>query len=224
METRTVGDPTTPTLLVVFGYGNRLDNPDETWFLDQLSTDYHVHAVALPTTVADFEAEYVGPLQRVHDRVAPTAIVGHSLGGLVAAHLRTDAARVYLSPWWGLPAAKVTRLERWLVPRLPISWPILPTKTRREELGAALSDAGWAAVPKRVAPTTITAIEAGMQTRPPIDADAVVFTTLADTIVSHAAIADAVTSDQIELYDGGHQLFSTADRDAHLDRVAAALP
>lgn len=211
-------------LLFVMGWSNRLEGENERWFIDQLTDeDHRVHAIQLPTDVADFEREYLRPVQRYCDAHEPSAVVGHSLGGLVAAHLETNVSHVYLAPWWGIYGLKLLGWQSTVVPRLPIRARIIPTNASREEIGARITDEQWAALPKRVSPVFITEIHRAQQALPPIDDDAVVFCSLRDTIVSVNAIGEAVSSDQVRLYDGGHELFSSAARRTAAQEVLAAL-
>lgn len=125
---------------------------------------------------------------------------------------------------WGIYEGKVASWEKWLVPRLPIRARILPIKTRRDEVGTHLSDDEWDQLPKRISPVFITEVHRARQARPPISTDAVVFVSLADTIISLQAIGTAVSSDQVRLYDGGHQLFSAKDRNETIEEVLEVLP
>jgi hypothetical protein len=225
MDGRTFNESGSPTLLFVMGFGNRFDGATVGWIIDRLTdAGYRVHAVQLPTDISNFEREYRRPVQRVHDEHEPAGVLSHSLGGLVTAFLETSAREVYLSPWWGIYEAKVSAWERWLIPRLRIQARILPIKTRRDELGDHLSDHEWEHLPKRISPVFITEIYRAQQARPSISDGAVVFVSLADTIVSLHAIGTAVSSDQIRLYDGKHQLFSAYGRHEAVDEVVAVLP
>jgi hypothetical protein len=118
---------------------------------------------------------------------------------------------------------KVADWERWLVPKLPITWPILPIRTARDEMGARLSDADWERIPKRLSPVSISEIYRAQQALPDIEDDAVVFVSLEDTIIGLEAVGAAVSTNQIRLYDGAHQLFSVRDRDVAMDTVIAEL-
>ena len=225
MDSRTFNESGSPTLLFVMGLGNQFDDASVGWFVDQLTgAGYRVHTLQLPTDITDFEREYRRPVQRVHDEHDPAGVVSHSLGGLVTAFLDTTARNVYLSPWWGIYEGKVSPWARWIVPRLPLQTRVLPTKTHRDELGEHLSDDEWEQLPKRISPVFITEIYNAQQARPSISADAVVFVSLADTIISLKTVGAAVCSDQIRLYDGGHQLFAATDRQEVVDEVLAELP
>lgn len=225
MESRTFNESGSPTLLFVMGFGNRLEGATESWFIDRLTADgYRVHVIQLTTDIADFQQEYIVPVQQIHDDQDPVAVLGHSLGGLVMAYLETAARTVYLSPWWGMYESKVSAWEEWLVPQLPIRARILPIKTRRDELGDYLSDAEWEQLPKRLSPVFITEVYYAQQVRPPIDEDATVFASLEDTIISLRAVGTAVAADQIRLYEGGHQLFAARGREEAIDEVLAVLP
>lgn len=224
MISRSFNESGEPTLLLVMGLGNRLEGQNERWMIDRLTdAGYRVHAIQLPTEIADFEREYRMPVQRSHDEHDPAVVVSHSLGGLVAAFLETPARQVYLSPWWQIYEAKVSAWERWLVPRLPVRARILPVKTRRDEIGEYLTDEAWERLPKRISPVFIAEIYRAQRRRPPIGEDAVVFVSPEDTIVSLRAIGAAVSSDRIRLFDGKHQLFSATGRKEASDKVLAVL-
>lgn len=225
MESGTVNEGGSPGVLFVMGFGNRLDGADERWFLDRLAAaGYRVHAVELPTNGTDFDADYRDPVQRYHDEHEPAAVLGHSLGGLVAAHLETDAEAVYLAPWWGLYGEKFLTWERWLIPRLPTAARLIPIRTEREEIGSLLTEDEWSRLPKRISPAFVTAVYRAQQRRPPVDGSAVVFVSLRDTIVGLEAVGSAVDRDRVRLYDGAHQLFSSTGRERATERVVGALP
>lgn len=225
MDSRTFNESGSPTLLFVMGFGNRLGDASVDWIIDRLTgAGYRVHALQLPTDVTDFDREYRRPVKRAHDEHDPAGVVSHSLGGLVAAFLESNATQVYLSPWWGIPESKVSAWEQWLVPRLPVRARVLPNKTHRDEVGEHLSDEEWEQLPDRLSPVYITEIYRAQRARPPIDSDAVVFVSLADTIVSLEAIGRAVCASQIRLYDGGHQLFAAKGRQEAMENVLAELP
>lgn len=224
MKAQTLNETGDSTLLFVMGLGNRLDGTNEKWMIDRLAdAGYRVHAVQLSTDITNFTHEYLIPLQRIHDEQGPSMILSHSLGGLVTVFLDTPARKVYLSPWWGIYEEKVAGWEEWLVPRLPIEARILPSKTRRDEIGPHLPDEDWDRLPKRLSPVFVTEIHRAQQNLPSVDEHATVFASLEDTIISLTAIGKAVSSDQIRLYDGEHQIFSARDRYEIVDEILGEL-
>jgi hypothetical protein len=224
VEHRTFNERGDRDLLFVMGFGDRIDGENERWFVDRLAdAGYRVHAIQLPARATDFDRAYRRPVQRYHDDNHPVAVVSHSLGGLVAAHLTTDARRVYLAPWWGIYGRKFLTWEAWLVPRLPITTPILSIRTEPGDIGALVTDEQWERLPKRISPVFVAEIDRAQQARPPIDDRSEVFVSLRDTVVSLAAVGEAVPRDRIHLYEGGHQLYSSTGRREATAEVLAAL-
>jgi len=56
-----------------------------------------------------------------------------------------------------------------------------------------------------------------------VEDDAVVFVSLTDRVVSSRSIGARVNADNVVLYEGGHELFSSTSRERHLDTVLAAM-
>lgn len=229
IETHTVGPPTGEALLVVFGLGNRLEGANERWFLRRLSrSGYRVTGVELPTRATDFGRDLLEPVDDVHDAVSPSAVVGHSLGGLVLAHLETDAARYYTSPWWGIPPAQQRGLLAWLIRRCPIRLPVVPVSIPHTAVGGQMRLPAAMSLPRRLAPAFLVAVDRAQQDRPPIPNTATVFYCPEDDIVDVDRIEEAVDQEQLETFHGGHEIFSIAGRrravDHLRDSIAADVP
>ncbi|MEF8807958.1 alpha/beta fold hydrolase [Natronomonas sp.] len=145
-------------LLFVMGWGNRVDGTNERWFATQLANEgYRVTLVELPTNPRDFEAEYLDPVADLWRELGEPLVVGHSTGGLVAAHLRPERA-VYVSPWWAFHGEKHReRILRW-GSKLPLSRPFVPIDFDREEIGPRVTDRGWSRIPDYVSPVFIREI------------------------------------------------------------------
>lgn len=210
--------------MVVFGLGNRVRGTNEEWFCRRIARrGYRVTGVQLPTNADGFTEDLLTPVQEVHDDIDPVGVLGHSLGGLVLAHLETMAGRVYCSPWWGFRQDQTSWFRATVIRHLPIRWRIIPVSIDPDAVGARMRSAAAEAMPSRLSPTFLAAVDRGQETRPQIAEDAEVFVCLADEIVGVRVIGEAVSADQIHPFDGGHEVFSVASRDQAVDRVGAAL-
>ncbi len=212
-------------LLFLMGWGNKLDGDNERWFVDRLvEAGYRVHAGQLPTNISDFEAEYLDPTREYRDgnalQLAP--VLSHSTGGLVAAYLQPKAA-VYMSPWWGFYGGKLRETQLAVVAALPTEKPLLPIDFDRHEIGSLVTESQWQALPARVSPTFIREIRGAQASMPEISPDARVFCSLEDTVVGLQEIGSEVDPAQITLFDGQHELFSSAGREDNTEAVVAAL-
>lgn len=77
------------------GWGNRIDGDSERWFVDRLvHAGYRVHALEFPTDITSFESECLEPARedRLENALQLAPIVSHSIGGLVSAYLKPEAA------------------------------------------------------------------------------------------------------------------------------------
>lgn len=220
--TATFGSRDDPALLLIYGLGNRVQGQNERWFARRLAMGgYRVTAVELPTDGSDFDATFRDPVQSICDEIGPEVVVGHSLGGLVMAHLDIDTVQIYCSPWWGFHPSHVTRLRRWLIHRFPIGVPIVPAQIDPALRGARLTVEAARAQPDRLTPAFLAAVDQAQQERPPIDDAAVVFVSLSDQVIGIRAIGEAVSADQVEVYQGGHEVFSSAGREGIVERILA---
>lgn len=221
MRTNTIGDG--EELLFVMGWGNRVDGTNERWFATQMANEgYRVTLVELPTNPRDFEVEYFEPIADLWYDLDEPLVVGHSTGGLVAAHLQADQA-VYVSPWWAFHGEKHReRILRW-GSKLPLTRPFVPIDFDRAEIGPRVTDRGWDRIPNRVSPVFIGEIRDAQASLPEISDRARVCCSLRDTVVGLQGIGDRVASEQVHLYDGRHEPFAAEDREAATDVVLAAI-
>lgn len=212
-------------VLFVMGWGNKLDGDNEQWFFDRLvAAGYQVHAAQIPTNITDFETEYLEPVREYRDanalQLAP--VLSQSTGGLISAHLEPNAA-VYMSPWWQFYAPKLRATQLALASKVPTDRALIPLDFDRHELGSLVTEAQWEALPKRVSPTFIREVRAGQASMPTVNRDARVFCSLEDTVVGLEGIGRAVDPEQVTLYDGKHELFSSRGREETTDEVVDAL-
>ena len=210
-------------LVFVLGWGNRIDHENVQWLIDELTGEFRVTVFELPDTINNFVEEYVLPIERYVETLDSFRLLGHSTGGLIGPYLDDAETRTYLSPWWGY-AENHQGPALTLVRKLPISVPIVPTEvTERDAIGELATDRQLSEGAGRAAPSFLREIRYAQRALPPISDDAVVFCTLSDRLVSTRAIGDRVPSDRIRLYDGGHELFSSPDRDRRIDTLLAAV-
>ena len=219
MEFDRFGDDEDPPLLFVLGWGNRTHHEPVRWLIDHLSEEFRVHTATLPVHVTDVQAEWVRPVERYAADLDSPALLGHSAGGLTAAHADVDArTRTYLSPWWGYPpATRGPHVD--LIARVPLDAKLLPSGINATALGAHATERQVEETPSRVSPRFLQATRAAHESVPEVDEDAVVFCSLSDRVVSLRAIGDNVSSERLVVYDGGHELFSSRSREAHLDTL-----
>lgn len=222
MQFDVFGDDGGTDLLFPLGWGNRPDHRNVAWLLDRLvDAGYRVHTVTFPTTVADFDREYLRPVARYAAENPPARLLSHSTGGLVAAHLDLDVPCVYLSPWWGI-AGGADGL-RGLLFRLPTDRAVLPVPIDDDALGDLATERQRRETPNRIAPAFLRTIRDAQARLPPLRDDSVVFCTLADRVVSVRAIGERTPAARVRLYDGGHEFFSSSGRDAVAGRAVDAL-
>lgn len=206
-------------LLWVMGFGNRADSRHERWFVDRLvGAGHRVHAAELPTNGTDFEADYLDPVRSYRADLGDHALVSHSMGGLVTAHLRPDQPVVYLSPWWGSDLPAPLRPLLWL----PTTLRILPSGIDPEGLGG-LATAEDVTAPSRVSPGWLSTMLEAQSALPAIGEEDVVFYSPSDPVVSVDAIREHAAEHQRRPYEGGHELFASANRERHVERVLAEL-
>jgi hypothetical protein len=210
------------TLLFVLGFGNEPSHEHVRWLIDQLATDYTVHVGVLPIDMTDFEADYRRPVERYAARLDVDAVLSHSTGGLVTAHLPLDARRVYLSPWWGFYMEGLAPLLFPVVRRLPTGFRFLPRRTGPDS-GEDLKSGDTGIVPPWVSPAFIREIYSAQQALPEFRPGSTVFCSLTVSVVSVRAIGARAPADRIRLYDGGHEFFSSSGREDVLRDVRAAL-
>lgn len=221
METDCIGDG--EDMLFIMGWGNRVDGTNERWFATRLADEgYAVTLVELPTNPTDFERDYLAPVEAVADGLEDPTVVSHSTGGLVSAHVEPERP-LYVSPWWAFSGEKHRETLLEWGSKLPLSKPFVPIDFDREEVGSRVTDRGWARLPKYVSPAFIREIRDAQASMPPISERAHVCCSLRDTVVGLHGIGERVPADRIHLYDGGHEPFSAADREAAVSVVTSAL-
>ncbi|WP_435194062.1 alpha/beta fold hydrolase [Natronomonas sp. EA1] len=225
MEFHQFGADTDPDLLFVLGWGNQPTHAPVRWLIDRLAeAGWHVHTATIPVHITDVQREWVRPVERYADDLGRVPVLAHSAGGLTVAHADIDAETVtYLSPFWGFAPTSGGPLIS-LLARLPTDRRIIPRGGGdTDSLGEYGTEQQLADGADRISPAFLSTTARAHRTLPPIREDAVGFCSLTDDIVSTRAIGEHLPSDRIVLYDGGHELFSSGSREAHLDTLFAAI-
>jgi len=220
----TTGPADGSDLIFLLGWGNRVTHENVQWLVEQFADEgYRVHTFELPTTITDFEREYVRPVARYTADLDSFRLICHSTGGLIGPFIDGAESRTYLSPWWGIHARQEGVLFE-LVRRLPISRPVVPTGTATSKMiGSLATETQLQAVPDRASPAFLREIVDAQNRCPTIDGSAVVFCSLRDEIVSVRAIGEAMPAERTVLYDGGHELFSSRCRGDVLPTLLATI-
>ena len=224
MRHRIFGEDSDTDLVFVMGWGNRWTHENVSWLIGKLTdAGYRVHAFELPTNIEDFKADWLEPIAEYVVDLESYQLLGHSAGALIAQALDGADNHVYLSPWWGYSEAYPDPLLD-VVSKLPTTFPCLPIgEMDRAALGEKATDHQIATTPRWVSPAFVSETRRAQAELLTIDHDAVVFCSLRDPIVSLAPIGERVPAEHVVLYNGGHELFSSASRDHHIDTLLAAL-
>ncbi|MDS0292705.1 alpha/beta fold hydrolase [Halogeometricum luteum] len=216
-----------PELLFVLGWGNEPEHDPVSWLIDRLTEEYRVHAVTLPTNGWDFEDQYLAPVRAYYEDRAFDAVLSHSTGGLVAAHLAAVVdvpPQVFLSPWWGTdPAAGVESVIFPYFLRLPTARRLFEPDRDRTDIGALKPEGEFEAGPSGISPAFLRTIVDAQARLPPFDPADAVFCTLSDRVVSVRAVGDRTPAANLRPYDGGHEFFASPGREAVVEDVLAAL-
>ncbi|ELY52571.1 alpha/beta fold hydrolase [Natronolimnohabitans innermongolicus] len=212
-------------LVFVMGWANRWTHENVSWLIGQLTdAGYRVHAFELPTNIEDFKADWLEPIaEYVVEFDEEYQLLAHSAGALVAQALDGADNHVYLSPFWGYGEAFIDPVLE-AVSKLPTTFPCVPVREiDREALGSKATDHQLATTPDWVSPAFVRETRRGQEELLTIDHDAVIFCSLRDPLVSMRAIGRRVPAEHVVLYDGGHELFSSASRERHVETLLATL-
>ncbi|WP_082230561.1 alpha/beta fold hydrolase [Haloprofundus marisrubri] len=214
-------------LLFVLGWGNEPEHEHVSWLLDRLGERYRVHAVTIPTNGWEFDDQYLAPVRNYWEDHEFDAVLSHSTGGLVTAHLAAVVVlppQVFLSPWWGM--APNEGVESLLLPyflSLPTSRRLLEPERDTAHIGDLKSADEYEGEPAALSPAFLSTIVDAQTRLPGFDDRDVVFVSLSDRIVSVRAIGDRTPAANLRPYDGGHEFFASSGRETVVEDVLAAL-
>jgi len=223
MQPRVTNEDGDDDLVLVLGWGNRHEHENVDWLVGQFAdAGYRVHALQIPVFPGDYDADYVEPVRSYVADLDEFRLAGHSTGGLIAAYLDGAETTTYLSPWWDFPPESKGPLFS-LVAKLGFDAKLIPSGVDdRRAIGELTTDRQLRDIPEKVSPRFVREASYGHRNRPAIDDDAVVFCSLRDQVVSVRAIGETADADQVRVYEGGHELFSSRRRDEYVGGVLAA--
>lgn len=225
MRREAFGTDNDDRLVLVLGWGNRIEYENVQWLVDHVvGAGYRVDAFQIPPHVSDYESEWVDPVREFVADLDSYRSLSHSTGGLISRYLDPDPieTRVYLSPWWGLhetfqnPISQAIRL-------VPISTPVIPVTFDKSYLGDLTRDEQVEGTPDRMAPTLLREARRAQRNMPPFDERDVVFYTRSDRVVGVDAIEAQAPADNRVVYEGGHELFCSTTREDHIDTLLDAV-
>ncbi len=224
MRTRIVNEDGDVNLVFVLGWGNRWTHENVRWLLEHLEdAGYRIHVFELPTRLEDFKADWLEPIAEYVIDLEEYQLLAHSAGALVAQALDGADNHVYLSPWWGYPDRYPDQLLN-LLGEIPTTLPCIPARGfDRAALGEHATDHQLATLPQWLSPAFVRETRRAQADHLLIDHDAVVFCSLADSVINLRAIGRRVPAEHIVPYDGGHELFSSNARDQYIDLLLAVL-
>ena len=231
MEHRVVNEDRDRDVVFILGWGTRLDNANVRRMFRTLGdAGYRVHAFQIPTDIEDFARDYVDPIKEAIGGLERFVLMSHSTGGLIAPYLRTGMPCIFISPWWGIYGFKLRSGQIALAKRLRLRARIIPIDFGKEELGDMVTEEDWAGLPKKVSLRFVAEIAKAQENMPPPGERDIVFCSLQDTVVGLDAIGRLMPADRVRLYNGGHEPFSSSDREntvraiiGELDRLYGTL-
>jgi len=211
-------------LVFVMSWGNRWTHENVSWLIGTLTeADYRVHAFELPTNIEDFKADWLEPIAEYVLDLEEYQLLAHGAGALIAQALDGADNHVYLSPWWGYGDRYPEPLLE-AVSRVPVEFPFLPVGEIDEAIvGRRATSHQLATMPRWVSPAFVRETRHAQQELLTIDHDAVIFCSLRDQLIDHHPIGERVPAEHVVLYDGGHELFSSATRERYVDLLLESL-
>ncbi|WP_254863824.1 alpha/beta fold hydrolase [Halovivax gelatinilyticus] len=224
MRHRVFNEAGSDDLVFLMGFGNRYTHENASWFIGTLANaGYRVHAFEFPVDVTDFRADWVEPVAEYVRDLDDYQLLAHSAGCLIGQALDGADNHVYLAPFWGYgPLWNETVLE--LVGAIPTDFPFLPVRgLDRDALGVQATDHQLATMARWVSPAFVRETLAAQESILEIDHDAVAFCSLTDPVIDLAVVGENVPAEHVVLYDGGHELFSSPERDQYVETVISAL-
>jgi hypothetical protein len=222
MKSIIYGENNHKDLFFLPGWGNRIDDTNLLWLFDLLVNDgFKVHVFEFPRRLKDFNREYLEPVRTYQAGLGQHVLLSHSMGGLVAAYCSAQSKTVYLSPWWGVFGNKLRGTMLSLACNLRFNLPVLPIDFTKDEVGDLATGVYWDSIPKKISPSFIREIVKAQKAMPALSQNHVVFCSLKNTIGDLKAIGEKTNN--IILYNGFHELFSSSTRERYRDELLNAL-
>jgi hypothetical protein len=195
------------------GYGNDFDNPGVRWLIDRIKRmELDCDLVRIPTRFDSFREDIIDRCQRIADSTEDFTLIAHSFGGLAGAYIDGARKRIFLSPYWGIPARRrnpvTERIVRWMGGS---KIPLIPRGFGKDDLGDLARKGDIDPVPRFLTFRAVNQILELCQDLPPPLGGDIAYISEDDRIIDLGAVKESGI--EVRYFKGGHQPFVVRDRE-----------
>lgn len=208
-----------PEVLLLLGYGVRLDHPGVKWLFRKFEKGgVKTTFLQLPVVIEDFREDILDPVNNVRKDMRSHAVIGFSLGGLTASFLHDAEKRIFLSPFWGLNE----EIEKgWMKVALKglrvVRLRILPSRYDLVDMGYYSTEEDLKGMPEFMDFHTISEMMETQKSMPPPEEGDIVYWSPQDPLISHDAVREREV--RTREYKGGHMVYLVKDRERIFDEI-----
>ena len=202
-----------PRVLFIMEYGNDFENPGVKWLMKWINrNEFDCNLVRIPTRFDSFREDIIDRCQRIADTMEDFTLIAHSFGGLAGAYIEGARKRIFLSPYWGIPARRrnpvTERIVRWMGgSRIPL----IPRGFGKDDLGDLARKGDIDPVPGFLTFRAVNQILELCEKLPSTLKGDIAYICEDDRIIDIDAVVKSGVG--IRYYEGGHQPFVVRNRD-----------